>query len=145
MRGSEEIRVGDEIAAIVLRAEFKEEGIHFFTPDDYSQQVGHMSHPSGTRIDAHRHIPHERQVLLTNEVLIIKSGRLRVDLYDHENVCAASRVLNPGDLILLVSGAHGFEVLEDVEMIEVKQGPYLGEADKLRFTPRDGPAGDPSR
>lgn len=133
--GIEEFKLEGEIAAIVVRHTFHAEGIHFVTPDDYSQQVGYMSHPAGKVIDAHRHIPHERQVHLTNEVLLVTEGKLRVNLYDSGNVLAESTIVGPGDLVLLVSGAHGFEVLEPVRMIEVKQGPYVGHADKERFDP----------
>ena len=44
-----------------------------------------------------------------------------------------STILRTGDVILLASGGHGFEVLEELEMYEIKQGPYIGEDDKTRF------------
>jgi hypothetical protein len=92
-----------------------------------------MRHPAGKIIDPHLHTPHRREVMHTNEVLILKRGRLRVDFYSDSRDYAISRVLRAGDVILLVKGGHGFEVLEDVEMIEVKQGPFAGDADKTRF------------
>jgi hypothetical protein len=66
-------------------------------------------------------------------VLLIKRGRLRVDFYDDDQHYLESRILEAGDVILLATGGHGFEVLEEVEMIEVKQGPYAGDQDKTRF------------
>jgi hypothetical protein len=66
-----------------------------------------------------------------------RKGRLRVDFYDEDQRYLESRVLGPGDVILLIQGGHGFEVLEEVEMIEVKQGPYVGEQDKTRFIGSD--------
>ena len=81
----------------------------------------------------HVHNPVERMVHYTLEVLMLKRGKLRVDFYDNGQNYLESRILNAGDVILLATGGHGFEVLEEIEMIEVKQGPYAGEADKTRF------------
>lgn len=92
-----------------------------------------MHHPAGKVIDAHVHNMVHRNVVLTQEVLFIKKGTLRVDIYDEYEDYLESRELHAGDVILLVSGGHGFQALEEVEMIEVKQGPYTGEQDKRRF------------
>ena len=92
-----------------------------------------MHHPAGKVIDAHIHNLVHRNVVMTQEVLIIKKGVLRVDFYDEYEDYLESRNLYKGDIILLVSGGHGFKVLEEVEMIEVKQGPYAGSNDKKRF------------
>jgi mannose-6-phosphate isomerase-like protein (cupin superfamily) len=92
-----------------------------------------MKHPSGKKIDPHVHNPVKREVQFTQEVLFLKKGKLRVDFYDDDQNYLESRVLNDGDIILLSTGGHGFEVLEEIEMIEVKQGPYAGEGDKTRF------------
>ncbi len=119
--------------AIILRSSFRERGIHFFTPGDFSQQLGYMHHPAGHVIEPHVHNPVPRAVHYTNEVLFLRRGRLRVDFYTAEGAYLESRELGAGDVILLAAGGHGFEVLEEVEMIEVKQGPYVGEADKTRF------------
>ena len=74
-----------------------------------------------------------REVKNTQEVLIIKSGKLRVDLYSEDKEYVESRILEAGDIILLAAGGHGFEVLEDIRMVEIKQGPYAGDSDKTRF------------
>ena len=123
---------GEELA-IIIRNDFHEEGIHFLTPGDYSQQLAYMHHPQGKVIDAHVHNEVHRSIHITQEVLVIKSGKLRVDFYDDNRVYLESRVLSGGDIILLVAGGHGFEVLEEVEMVEIKQGPYAGDNDKVRF------------
>jgi mannose-6-phosphate isomerase-like protein (cupin superfamily) len=86
-------------------------------------------------IPPHVHNPVPREVQFTKEVLFIKSGKVRVDFYDDEQNYLESRILSAGDVILLAYGGHGFEMLEQTEMIEVKQGPYAGEADKTRFEP----------
>jgi len=121
--------------AVLLRADFHKEGIQFFTPDDFSQQLGYMNRPQGHVIQPHVHNPVPREVQYTKEVLIIKSGKVRVDFYDDDQNYLESRILNQGDVILLAYGGHGFEMLEASEIIEVKQGPYAGEEDKTRFQP----------
>lgn len=128
------IRHGQTLS-IIIRASFKKEGIKFFTSDDYSQQLGYMNRPKGYVISPHRHNLVPREVSLTQEVLFIKSGKVRVDFYDNEQNYIESTILYPGDVILLADGGHGFEMLEPSEMIEVKQGPYCGERDKVRFEP----------
>jgi mannose-6-phosphate isomerase-like protein (cupin superfamily) len=122
-----------QIMAIIISHRFNEKGIHFFTPDEFSQQLAYMNHPKGKIIDPHYHNAVQRNVVFTQEVLIIKKGKLKVDFYDDVLNYTESRILEDGDVILLSAGGHGFEVIEDVEMIEVKQGPYQGESDKTRF------------
>ncbi len=125
---------GDNILAIIVSNKFDEPGIHFFTPDDFSQQLAYMKHPKGKTISPHVHNRVPRQVEYTQEVLFIKSGKIRVDFYDMEQKYLESHILSQHDVILLIKGGHGFEILEDLEMFEIKQGPYVGEADKTRFT-----------
>lgn len=132
-KGVEQIRSGDFILAIIVRADFNAPGIQFFTTNDMSQQLAFMRHPQGKRIQPHLHNRVAREVHYTQETLFIRKGRLRVDFYDDNRVYIESRELNQGDVILLIRGGHGFEVLEEIEMIEVKQGPYAGEGDKTRF------------
>jgi hypothetical protein len=131
----ESININNQQVAIIIRAEYHSEGIEFFTPDDYSQQLGYMNRPKGYVIAPHVHNAVVREVHYTNEVLLIKSGKVRVDFYDSQMSYTESCILNKGDLILLAFGGHGFEMLEASEIIEVKQGPYSGEADKTRFAP----------
>lgn len=123
----------DIILAIILRTKFEDKGIKFFTPDNFSQQLGYMKREKGYIIDPHIHNPVTREVEYTKEVLFIKSGKVKVDFYDNERNYLESEILNTGDVILLAYGGHGFKILEDCEMIEVKQGPYAGELDKTRF------------
>ena len=129
----ERIAIGDQLLAIILRSQFAEPGIHFLTPDELSQQLAYMRHPQGKIIEPHVHNPVSRSVQFTQEVLFIRRGKLRVDFYDNDRKYIDSRILLTGDVILLATGGHGFEVLEEIEMIEVKQGPYAGDQDKTRF------------
>lgn len=129
----EHIEHDGELLALIVRASYSKPGISFFTENSLSQQVGYMQHPSGLVIEPHVHNPVTREVHLTQEVLVLRKGKLRVDFYDEDTVYLYSRTLEAGDVILLIKGGHGFEVLEDVEMFEVKQGPYAGDQDKTRF------------
>ncbi len=130
----EQINFQDQVLAIIISADFSKPGIHFFTPDDFSQQLAYMKRPKGYGIDPHVHNAVPRSIEWTQEVLFIKSGKVRVDFYDQARVYLESRVLNAGDVILLAHGGHGFVMLEESEIIEVKQGPYAGEQDKTRFS-----------
>ncbi len=127
------VKKKDRLLAIILRDGYECEGVDFITPDEYSQQLAYMHHPAGKVIDAHVHNVIHRNVVYTQEVLFIKKGKLRVDFYDDYKDYLESRILEAGDTILLTSGGHGFKVLEEVEMIEIKQGPYAGGQDKVRF------------
>lgn len=129
----EALKSGDQLLAVIVSNEYREPGIHFFTPNELSQQLAYMRHPAGKVIDPHVHNPVHRSVQYTQEVLFIKRGKLRVDFYDNDRIYLESRILQAGDCILLATGGHGFEVLEEIEMIEVKQGPYAGDEDKTRF------------
>ena len=123
----------EQLMAIIVPHDYRSNGINFFTPNELSQQLAYMQHPAGHEIQPHKHKHRKREVSFTQEVLIIKKGKLRVDFYDNNNDYLESYILSGGDIILLVSGGHGFEVLEEIEMIEVKQGPYYGDDDKKRF------------
>lgn len=131
----EEIRDSGELLAIIVRSAYDKPGISFFTPNDLSQQLAYMRHPAGKTIAPHVHNPVSRQVHYTQEVLFLRRGRLRVDFYSRSRAYLRSRILGAGDVILLATGGHGFEALEEIEMVEVKQGPYAGDSDKTRFEP----------
>ena len=130
----ENIVYNSRTLAVLLRAGYCQEGISFFTPDHFSQQLGYMNRPEGYVISPHVHNPVAREVHYTKEVLFLKSGCVRVDFYNDDQEYLESRVLNTGDVLLLAFGGHGFEMLAPSEIIEVKQGPYAGDADKTRFS-----------
>jgi hypothetical protein len=105
----------------------------FPTPEELNLQVGFVVHPAGGAIQRHDHKPLEREIVGTSEVLVVRSGRCEIDLYDHERRHVATRELRTGDVILIVGGGHGFRMLEDTVLLEVKQGPYTGLDEKERF------------
>ena len=131
----EHIEHGGQTVAVIVRRNYRKDGIEFFTPGSFSQQIGYMNRPAGYVIAPHVHLPVPREVQYTNEVLFIKSGQLRVDFYDGVQNYLESTILEAGDVILLAQGGHGFEMLTPTEIVEVKQGPYAGENDKRRFAP----------
>ena len=119
--------------AVIVYAKYQTDGIEFFTPHNFSQQLASMRRPKGYRIRAHVHKPVPRSVKYTQETLFIKKGKVKINFFDEQKKFLEHRILHTGDVILLVSGGHDFEMLEDTEIIEVKQGPYAGEDDKECF------------
>lgn len=132
----EKIETESDIIAIIIRANYSKEGIEFFTPPTFSQQLAYMNRPKGYHIEPHIHNRVPREVHYTQEVLLIRSGKVKVDFYDNERHFLESRILEGGDVLLLAGGGHGFTMLEPTEMIEVKQGPFAGDEDKTRFKGR---------
>lgn len=128
-----EIRIDGKLFAIIIPCDYHKPGISFFTPGELSQQLAYMEHPAGHDIAPHVHNPVRREVHYTQEVLVIRKGKLRVDFYDDDRNYIESHILEAGAVILLIGGGHGFKVLEDLEMFEIKQGPYAGDKDKTRF------------
>ncbi len=130
---TEQIIHKNQILAIIVKRDYSNNGIIFFTPSDFSQQLAYMNHPKSKIIQPHTHNEVKREVLYTKEVLFIKKGKIRTDFYTDNQEYICSRILETGDILLLAAGGHGFEMLEDTEMFEVKQGPYAGENDKTLF------------
>ena len=129
----EKLVIENEIYAIVIRKDYKSTGIEFFTPNEFSQQLGYMKRPKGYEIKPHIHKSVSKMVKFTQEVLFIKSGILRVDFYNEKKEYKQSLTLQKGDTILLSKGGHGFKVIKECEIIEVKQGPFDEINDKERF------------
>lgn len=124
-----------KLLAVIIKAEFKQDRIKFFVPDEYPQQLGYLKHRRGHVIAAHIHKPVLRKITFTQEVLFIRSGRVRIDFYDEKRHYVESRVVKQGDIVFLAFGGHGFEFMQDAEMIEVKQGPFLEGIQPVRFEP----------
>lgn len=120
------------VLAYLLRA-VSPESTTYWTPNDATLQVGHVVYAAGTQIPRHAHLPVVRSIVGTGEVLLVQRGRCEVDIYDDAREVVTSRELSAGDILIAVAGGHGFRVLEDLVLLEVKQGPYAGGADKERF------------
>lgn len=120
--------------ALILRGDYEPEGVSFITPQDNPFQLGILKHRQGTRIKPHVHKKSPRTINDIQEVLHMEYGKVEVEFYDAEGRKLKSAILNSNDTILLLSGGHGFNILEDAKIIEVKQGPYYGtEGDKERL------------
>ena len=127
-----------KLYALIVRARFrKKKGISFFTPNDTNQQFGYMKHNKGHIIKPHKHKKRTTKIFYTTEVIILFKGRLRVDFYDQKQKYLFSKIIKEKDIIMLVHGGHGFKVLKNIEMIEVKQGPYSMIKDKKKFNKID--------
>ena len=134
MENFKEVKADDDILAIILRRGFEKDGIEFFTPGGFSQQLGYMKRPAGYEIEPHVHKLVLREVEFTQETIFVRTGKIRVDLYTKSRDYHSSEILHAGDVVLLASGGHGLTFLEESELLEVKQGPYLSfEVDKERF------------
>jgi hypothetical protein len=119
--------------AILVRSGFAPEQTTFVTPPEHAQQLGFIVYRKGDSIPRHVHLPVTRTITQTPEVITVRSGSCEVALYDGQRQFVASRRLAAGDVIILLSGGHGFHMLEDTVLVEVKQGPYAGVMEKERF------------
>ena len=121
------------VLAYVIRAGAPPDRTQFMTPSDCNLQVGHVVYPANSEIPRHVHLPIERRIVGTTEVLMVQHGRCAVDVYTSGRELVTTRELNVGDMIIAVGGGHGFRVLEDLVLLEIKQGPYPEGAEKERF------------
>jgi len=131
----EYVKHKDKTLSMIIRNSYSKDGIEFFSPKDYPQQVGYMKRPKGYVIKPHIHYQIPRTISTLQEVLFIKKGKVRVDFYDDNKNYLVSKILSKGDIIFLIECGHGFFMMEESEIIEVKQGPYLEEKDKEKFDP----------
>jgi len=129
----EKIMSGEEVLAIVVRSTFSSPGPNFFTPPEWPQQLGMLVYTRGKKIPPHKHKCLKRETETFTEVLVIIEGLVKVDLYDSEKRLTRTVILQAGDSILFASGGHAVEILEDARILEVKQGPYIGQEEKEFF------------
>jgi hypothetical protein len=133
MEHVERITCNDNPLAYIIRAEMRPAKTTFVTPPEFKQQVGFVVYPAGGAIQRHDHRPIVRHLVGTSEVLVVQNGRCEIDIYNDNRQLVATRELRRGDIMLMVGGGHGFRMLEDTVFLEIKQGPYTGEAEKQRF------------
>lgn len=126
----ERVEYHGELLALIIRCEFSPVGVNFLTKEDNYLQVGVFEHDKGKMIKPHYHKEITRSINITQEVLHLEYGKIEAFFFSGSKEVAKS-VLFSGDTIILINGGHGFKVLEDTKMIEVKQGPYISpEKDK---------------
>jgi len=133
LAGVDIIEKGGVELCYIIRGELAPDTTTFITPADYKQQVGFVAYPAGGEVQRHLHLPLERHLVGTSEVLFVRKGRCVLDVYDDAKELVASREVKAGDLVLMVGGGHGLRILEDTLFLEVKQGPYLECEEKERF------------
>ena len=119
--------------AYIIRGTLMPNQTTFLTPPHFKQQVGFIVYPAGGEVQRHVHLPLKRQLTGTSEVLVVRRGRCEIDIYNDDRELVATRELRVGDIMLMVGGGHGFRMLEDTVLLEVKQGPYTGQEEKERF------------
>jgi hypothetical protein len=129
----EKVFHNDTLVAIVIRKSYSSTGIEFFSPKDFSQQLGYMKRPKEYKVQPHIHVLHDRKITLTQETLILRKGKIRVNFYSPDKEYLKSVILVSGDIILLANAGHGIDFLRESEIIEIKQGPYMEKEDKVRF------------
>jgi hypothetical protein len=123
-----------KLYALIIKETYqKKKGISFFTKNDSNQQIGFMSHPKNYLIKPHKHKKRKTEIFITSEVIILQKGKLRVDFYDTDKKYLFSIIVKKNQIIMLVHGGHGFKVLESVKMLEIKQGPFVINKDKIKF------------
>ena len=128
----------NKLFALIVSGNYRnKKGITFFTPDNANQQFGYMKHKKGHIIKPHKHLKRTTKIFTTTEVILLLKGILRVDFYNQKKKYLFSKILKKKSIILLVHGGHGFKVIKDVEMIEVKQGPFNISKDKVKFNEID--------
>lgn len=134
---TEKVVDGDSVLAIVIRDADWKDGLNFISADGDYQQVGIWGYHKGQKLAPHIHLTQPREVLHTQEVIFVKDGRLRADIYTEKEQFLKSVELSSGDTIILLNGGHGYEILEDnTRVLEVKNGPYIGaEKDRRRIVP----------
>lgn len=117
-----------KVIAHIFKKSIKAEGTRFLTPTDYSLQIGLLEHPKGTVLRKHRHNPEiEYEVDTTQEFLYVEKGKVKVNFFSDDWELVDEEILEEGNFMLHISGGHGFEILENCRLIEVKQGPYPGD------------------
>lgn len=129
----EHILFEDKPLAYIIRSEIVPKTTTFLTPSEFKQQVGFVVYPRGGEIQRHVHRPVERHLIGTSEVILVRQGRCEIDIYDNQRQLVTTEELREGDILLMVDGGHGFRMLEDTVLLEIKQGPYTGVEDKERF------------
>ncbi|MDQ3336719.1 MAG: hypothetical protein M4D80_16240 [Myxococcota bacterium] len=104
----------------------------FCSPDDGSLQFGLLAHEAGFIEAAHYHKPVERKIMNLAQMFVVQKGKIAIDFFTPAGKKFREVVVGVGDAVLLIDGAHSIRVLEDMQCVSVKQGPFLGvENDKV--------------
>ena len=121
------------LLAYIIRADFSPDITSFVTPPEHNFQVGFVVYPKDGAIQSHYHRKIDRKISNTSEVLVVRKGHCEIDIYDDEQILVETLEMTTGDVMVMVSGGHGFRIVEDTVLLEIKQGPYIGIDEKKRF------------
>lgn len=108
-----------------------DERVKFITPSEYPLQFGIMNYSKGESAPAHKHPNIQRVITRSQEAIHVIEGKIKLDIFNSEGKHLKSKIIEAGDSAFFVQGGRGWTAVEDTKMIEVKQGPYLGEKDKV--------------
>jgi hypothetical protein len=133
MKPIETISDQDQVLCVLIDTSHLPECTTFLTPADFKQQVGFVVYPAGGEVSRHVHMPLERHLVGTSEVILVMKGHCLLDIYNDRHELITTRELDPGDLMLMVGGGHGFRMMDDTVLLEIKQGPYTGVEEKELF------------
>jgi len=112
--------------AEVIRSSLKSKSTIFFSPEKSSFQFGLLAHKKGYEEKPHYHRPFKRVIKDVQQMFVVQKGKVRVDLYSDDKKLIKKINLKKGDAIVLIHGTHAINVIEDMQCISVKQGPFLG-------------------
>ena len=129
----QQLSSGAELLGYIIRSERYPDKSTFYTPSTAHLQVGHIVYEHGQEIGRHVHLPVERTITSTTEVLLVQKGHCVMDVYDSDRQRVCESELVEGDIVVMLGGGHGFRMIEDTILLEIKQGPYGGMHEKERF------------
>ena len=133
MPGIETVEHGGALLAMLIRRDVRPAATTFPSAPEHPLQLGFVVYPAGGEVARHRHLPLERRLTTTSEVILVREGACLLDVYDLGESLLRTWELSAGDVVLLLAGGHGFRMTQDTVLLEVKQGPYTGLAEKERF------------
>jgi hypothetical protein len=133
MKRIEKIIFNKKLYALILRSNYQKNGIEFLTPSKLSQQIALIKHKKGYTVTPHINKKIIYKIQTASEVLYIIKGKIKLDLFSSAQKFICSIILETGELISLVEGGHGIEILEDTKMIEIKQGPFINNKYKIQL------------
>ena len=131
------IKYKKKILGLIISHKQSKNKVNFYTPNSFTQQVGFISHNKGTYIKPHTHTKFLRKIYKTSEVLYVKKGKIRVDFYLSKKKYLFSKIVTKNKILILLEGSHGFKILKNCSIIEIKQGPFSLSLDKERFNKID--------
>lgn len=121
-----------EILALVINKQ-NVESVNFVTPETFPLQLGISNYKKGSKIRPHAHKKIKRVIEISQEMVYLEKGKVRVHFYDNQGKEIMSEILEQGDIAFFAQGGHGFDMLSETKIVEVKQGPFFGTEKEKTF------------